>query len=121
MKADVPADYIAVLEQVAHVLETHPEIKVLRVEGHCSRPGGFKYNMELSRYCAAAVVGYLMHFGVAPDRLLAQGFGWKQLKIKRKGRNFNRINQRVEFVIVDPSPAVLLQREAERAGVRRPQ
>ena len=101
---DVPDQYKAVLKQVAHVMKVHPEIKLLRVEGHTSWTGDHAWNMELSRRRAATVTGWLMHFGLQPERVIARGYGFTQLRVKKRGPKFNWVNRRVEFVIVDPAP-----------------
>ena len=116
--ADVPEDYLTVMKQVAYIMKSNPEIRVLQVEGHTSWTGGHAYNMELSRNRAAAVVGWLMHFGVEPERILARGFGFTQLRVQRRGPRFNWINRRVEFVIVDPPVARLLRRPRDTPTAR---
>ncbi len=100
-EADVPEDYVNILRQVAYVMREHAEIKVLQVQGHASRPGGAAYNLELSRQRAAAVMGWLMHLGVEPERLRVRGFGHRRLRVRGTGKAANTRNQRVEFVILD--------------------
>ena len=53
-----------VLEAVQEVLKLHPEIKVLRVEGHTDSRGGEARNMELSRKRAVSVTKWLVDHGV---------------------------------------------------------
>ncbi len=89
--SDVPEAYLQVLKQVVYVLKTNPEIR-LQVEGHTSWTGSHDYNMELSR---------LMHFGIEGERLSPKGFGFTRLKVRGKGPEINRVNRRVEFVILD--------------------
>ena len=100
MQSEVPDDYLEVLKQVAWVMKSHPEIELLQVEGHTSWTGNHGFNVALSRHRAAAVTGWLMHFGVEPDRVLAKGFGFTRLRIKARGPDANHMNRRVEFVIL---------------------
>ncbi|MFT5429856.1 MAG: outer membrane protein OmpA-like peptidoglycan-associated protein [Myxococcota bacterium] len=95
----VPESYLQVLKQVAYVLKVHPEIQKLQVGGHTSWTGDANYNIDLSRHRAAAVVGWLMHYGVAPDRLEAKGYGFSKLKVRKRGPQHNWVNRRVEFVV----------------------
>ena len=64
------------LDNVAAVLNAHPEISMIRVEGHTDETGPSAYNMRLSQRRAESVVRYLIDEGrVSGDRLIAQGFG----------------------------------------------
>ena len=84
-KADLKPDGDAELDKVASALiELEKQIPadiawVLRVDGHTDvRPitgGQFKSNWDLSAARAIAVVQYLIAKGVAPQRLVAAGFG----------------------------------------------
>lgn len=66
----------ATLTAVAQVIKTHPDW-VLTVEGHTDNVGTAAYNMDLSKRRAQAVRAALVQrFGVRPDRLAAQGFGF---------------------------------------------
>ncbi|MCH4293768.1 OmpA family protein, partial [Shewanella sp. 3B26] len=47
------------------------------IEGHCSRTGGYDYNMDLSQRRANAVTEVLVQqYGIEPGRLKAIGFGY---------------------------------------------
>lgn len=65
----------ALLDNVAAVLEAHPEITLVRVEGHTDARGDRDHNLELSRERAEAVVRFLVQKGIDPSRLRAEGFG----------------------------------------------
>jgi len=66
----------ALLMNVANVLNAHPEIQRIRVEGHTDDRGSRENNMRLSQARAEAVVTFLVERGhVAAGRLEAQGFG----------------------------------------------
>ena len=91
------------LKQVVAVLNAHPEITRLRIEGHASWTGPADLNKAISQRRAERVRTQLIEFGVPPDRLEAVGYGYERLKVKRKGKKYNWMNRRVEFVIVTMS------------------
>ena len=66
----------ALLDNVAAVLNAHPEIKKARIEGHTDSTGSLRTNMRLSKARANTVVRYLVRRGgVDKSRLVAEGFG----------------------------------------------
>jgi outer membrane protein OmpA-like peptidoglycan-associated protein len=93
----------ALLDNVAQVMLAHPEIKLVRVEGHTDKTGSLKYNMRLSKARANTVVRYLVgRGGVAKQRLMAEGFGPTQpLVPDAKTPEELAQNRRVEFHIVE--------------------
>jgi OmpA-OmpF porin, OOP family len=83
------------LDEVATVLNAHPELRLIRVEGHADATGPAAYNQGLSERRAASVRGYLISAGVDSERLESQGYG--------ESRPVSKVyseNRRVEFVIV---------------------
>ncbi len=91
----------SVLEAVLSVLNKHPEIKKVRVEGHTDNRGSRAYNRGLSQRRAAAVVGWLIKKGVDPSRLTAEGFGLDRPIDTNETSEGRQNNRRVEFHIVD--------------------
>jgi len=64
------------LMNVASVVNAHPEIGIVRVEGHTDARGNPAKNRTLSQARAEAVVRFLVEQGsVPPARLQSQGFG----------------------------------------------
>ncbi len=87
------------LNQVAQVLENHPEITAVRVEGHTDNRGSRDHNLDLSRRRAESVRTYLIERGIEADRLTAVGLGPDRpvtVNTTEAGRSANR---RVEFHI----------------------
>ncbi len=100
-KATIQAKSNALLDQVANVLNEHPAITMVQVEGHTDNVGSPENNKTLSQNRANAVVGYLVKKGVADTRLKPVGFGQDRpadTNDTPAGRDNNR---RVEFNIVD--------------------
>ncbi|MBN2359662.1 MAG: OmpA family protein [Deltaproteobacteria bacterium] len=99
-KADIQKRSFKMLDQVASVLKSHPEIKKIRVEGHTDNKGKAEYNKKLSQLRADAVKAYLIKAGVEEARLEAVGFGMEK-PIDTNDTNAGRANnRRVEFNIV---------------------
>lgn len=89
-----------VLDQVAKLLNEHPEMKRIRVEGHTDNVGNATYNKELSQRRAQSVVRYLVSKGVAESRLVPVGFGFEQ-PIASNGTALGRAkNRRVAFTVL---------------------
>ncbi|MEO1334447.1 MAG: OmpA family protein, partial [Myxococcota bacterium] len=89
------------LDNVASVINSHPEISLVRVEGHTDASGSTASNQRLSQRRAESVVAYIVKRGVAPSRLTAVGYGETKpvaSNVTPEGRSKNR---RVEFTIVD--------------------
>jgi outer membrane protein OmpA-like peptidoglycan-associated protein len=79
----------ATLEAYAELLHTYPEVH-LRIEGHTDSRGPDARNRSLSQRRAEAVRDWLMDHGVAPERLVAQGFGEDRPKIEEPLLCYNR-------------------------------
>ncbi len=90
----------ALLNNVAEVLNAHPEIQLVRVEGHTDARGSARYNQRLSERRAESVARYLINRGVGESRLVAQGFGEEALIVPdATTKEEHAQNRRVEFNI----------------------
>jgi outer membrane protein OmpA-like peptidoglycan-associated protein len=90
-----------ILNAVLEILQQHPEIKSVSVEGHTDNVGGASYNKQLSQRRAQSVVNWLVSHGVSSDRLTGRGLGLERpidVNTTAVGRQRNR---RVEFHIVE--------------------
>ncbi|MBS1150191.1 MAG: OmpA/MotB [Myxococcaceae bacterium] len=99
-KATIKPKSFPLLTQVAQVLNEHPEIEQIRIEGHTDNVGKPETNRKLSQRRAESVRDFLTGKGVAASRLEAQGFGPDRpadVNTSAVGRENNR---RVEFVVV---------------------
>lgn len=84
--------------------EIPPEIPwVMRVDGHTDRRPltGARGNWELSSERALAVVKYLVSKGVAPQRLVAAGFGEFQPIDMGDNEDAHRRNRRIELKLTE--------------------
>ncbi|AKJ08337.1 putative repeat protein (TIGR01451 family)/uncharacterized protein (TIGR03382 family) [Archangium gephyra] len=100
-KDNVLPESQTILDQVAAVLESNPDIQKLRIEAHTDSAGKATYNKDLSQRRAKWVREYLVQKGIAPQRLTSEGFGMEKpidTNATPEGRANNR---RVEFVVLE--------------------
>jgi outer membrane protein OmpA-like peptidoglycan-associated protein len=90
------------LDQVARVLQEHPEIDRVVIEGHTDDRGNADVNRKLSQARAEAVRDYLVSKGVESARLEARGFGPDRPIASNKTERGRAANRRVAFIIVTP-------------------
>ncbi len=95
------------LDNVASVINAHPEIGVVQVDGHSDERGRRAFNLRLSKRRAEAVRKYLISKGgVEEKRVLAEGYGPDQpIVADATTAEDHAKNRRVEFNIV-PKPTV---------------
>lgn len=97
------------LDSVASVLNAHPEIARIRVEGHTDDRGSAGYNKDLSQRRAEAVRQYLLGREVATERLEAVGYGEERPVASNATSRGRATNRRVEFTIVGEAPKNVLE------------
>lgn len=90
---------LPLIDAVAETLRGNPSIELVEVQAHTSGVGDARVNLELSQRRAAAIVASLVAAGIAPTRLVAQGYG-DTLPIDRA---VPAKNERISFLIVTRS------------------
>jgi outer membrane protein OmpA-like peptidoglycan-associated protein len=103
-KATIKPVSFTILDQVADVMLKHPEILLIRIEGHTDKRGGAAYNRKLSHKRAESVYKYLMNKGIAPERMIFQGYGFDKPLVEGKGEAVWSQNRRVQFMILKKAP-----------------
>jgi OOP family OmpA-OmpF porin len=93
------SDYI--LQAVVKVLQEHPEITKVRVEGHTDTRGKPGYNKKLSQRRAASVVKWLVKHGISKKRLTSAGYGQERPIATNLTDDGRRQNRRSEFHIIE--------------------
>ena len=88
------------LDWKAGWLLAHPQLKVV-IEGHCGEGGNSEGNMALGLRRAGEVKGYLLHRGVARDRLTAISYGSEQPIAQGEGEEIQAKNRRVRLTVVE--------------------
>lgn len=94
------------LNKLVQILEDNPDIKI-EMSAHTDSIGSSERNMNLSQRRAQATVNYLISKGIAPERLVAKGYG----ETRPIARNTNpdgtdnpagrQRNRRTEFRILE--------------------
>ena len=102
-KATIRPESESLLQAVAEVLEAHPELVKLSVDGHTDNRGGAALNRNLSKRRAAAVVTWLVEHGIEASRLESRGFGPDKPRDSNDTEEGRQNNRRVEFSIMKRS------------------
>jgi outer membrane protein OmpA-like peptidoglycan-associated protein len=99
-KANIRPGDAAVLDEVAAILKSHPNV-VVNVNGYCDAIGSEAYNLKLSERRAEAVVDYLVKAGIPESRLIPHGYGKTNFVAPNDTPEGRAQNRRVELVPVD--------------------
>jgi len=98
-KASIQERSHELLDEVAGLLEGHPEITRMRIEGHTDSRGSASFNKTLSQERADSVRQYLMDKGVDGARLVAIGYGEDKPLDEAKTAAAYEKNRRVDFFV----------------------
>lgn len=93
-KYNVTSAYNESIKYVADYLKENTNVRMV-VEGHTDRVGPKKFNKGLSSRRSRAVITKLTRAGIKKDRLISSGVDFRYLEY-----NLNRLNRRVEFIII---------------------
>ncbi|HEX6273354.1 MAG TPA: OmpA family protein [Polyangiaceae bacterium] len=97
--AEILPDSMGILEEIADVLKTKPDIKSVEVQGHTDNQGTAAYNLRLSQNRAQAVVDALIKLGVDPGRLEAKGYGDTKPLVPNTTEPNKARNRRVQLIM----------------------
>jgi outer membrane protein OmpA-like peptidoglycan-associated protein len=73
----------------------------LRIEGHTDSTGSYDYNMRLSEARARSVFDFLASEGIAPERMVVEGYGPDRPIADNTSNEGRSRNRRVEIVIAE--------------------
>ena len=90
------SDFSDVMHAVSLVLTEYPKT-IIEVMGHTDSDASDAYNLALSRRRAQAVGDHLASKGVAPVRILTEGFGEKYPIAPNDNAEHKALNRRVEL------------------------
>jgi outer membrane protein OmpA-like peptidoglycan-associated protein len=95
------------LEMVAKLLKSNPQYERVSIQGHADQRGAERFNKQLSLRRGQAVREMLIKYGVAPARLVVEGFG--ETRPSREGDTEYawRKNRRVEIRIIQRGDGIL--------------
>ncbi|MGK4008074.1 OmpA family protein [Sorangium sp. So ce1036] len=100
-KATIKKESDELLDEVAGVLNDHPEILQVEVQGHTDNRGTRQFNTRLSQARAESVVKALVARGIAPERMVAKGYGPDVPLADNKTEAGRQQNRRVQFNITE--------------------
>ncbi len=104
-KVTIKPESYPVLEAVVEILQGHPQLLKVRVEGYTDTRGTEEYNIELSRGRAKAVYTFLVEHGVKASRLSWEGYGESRPLVEpEESEKDYQTNRRVEFTIIKKDP-----------------
>lgn len=107
----------SLLDEIAGVIKSNPQIRRLRIEGHASSDGDPGLNERLSESRARAVRDHLVDRGGVPAGVLeSKGFGARRAIATNDTDEGREVNRRVEFNIVEQDKTV---ERVVRGRVRR--
>ena len=97
-KADLRQEAKINLAKVSVILQQYPEMHI-SVEGHTDNVGAEDYNLKLSEKRAQSVYDFLVHEGVAAERMDTKGYGMTQPIASNETAENRQKNRRVDLVI----------------------
>jgi len=86
-----------VLQRVAETLEHRPGS--VRIEGNCDEVGTVEYNLALGDHRARAAKEYLVHLGVAGNKIATVTYGSQRPKYEGHDDTAHARNRRDDFVL----------------------
>ncbi|MBW2733685.1 MAG: OmpA family protein [Deltaproteobacteria bacterium] len=98
-KATIRSKSFPLLDQAAKVLRQYTSLR-LQIRGHSDSRGKRRFNLDLSRHRAQAVVDYMKDKGIDASRLEATGLGPDEPLASNKTRAGRAKNRRIEFTVV---------------------
>lgn len=98
-KADISDAGRAELDVLAADIQQMNQIDSIMVVGHTDSTGAADYNMGLSQRRADSVKAYLVHKGIAVDKITTKGMGQTQPVADNATREGRTQNRRVEISI----------------------
>ncbi|WP_430615345.1 OmpA family protein [Flavobacterium sp. JP2137] len=104
-KADIRPEAQVELAKICEVLLENPKM-VIDVRAHTDSRGNDAYNLKLSDQRARATAKWIVSQGIAPQRVLARGFGETQLLNGCSNgipcnEDEHQVNRRSEFIILE--------------------
>ncbi|MBA2320039.1 MAG: OmpA family protein [Deltaproteobacteria bacterium] len=100
-KAIIKEISFELLNEIARVMNEHPEVTRIQVEGHTDSDGSNPFNIKLSQSRAESVARFLVGAGVAESRLVAKGYGEEKPIETNATAEGKAQNRRVEFTILE--------------------
>jgi outer membrane protein OmpA-like peptidoglycan-associated protein len=87
------------LNRVVTLLNDNPAIEI-EMSAHTDSFGSDEYNIVLSQNRARSVMKYILAKGIAPNRIISQGYGETKPVVANDTPENRQLNRRVEFKIL---------------------
>jgi OmpA-OmpF porin, OOP family len=105
-----------VLQTLLQFITEHPEVTMVRIEGHTDDRGSDEHNMELSARRSLTVCDWLVDHGVDYTRLLAVGFGKTRPIAPNNRSDGMQENRRTEFHVAEVNGRPFLIKDPANGG-----
>ncbi len=100
-RAEIRPDAAEELDKLVQILKDNPSIRI-ELSSHTDARATDAYNDALSQRRAESAVDYIVSQGIDPDRLVARGYGKRQLIIETaQTEEEHQINRRTEFKVIE--------------------
>ncbi len=102
-RAEIRPDAADELDKLVQILKDNPTIRI-ELSSHTDARATDAYNDALSQRRAESAVAYMVSQGIEADRLVAKGYGKRQLIIENaQTEEEHQINRRTEFKVIEIS------------------
>lgn len=99
-KYNIRSDAAIELDKLVQILKDNPSVKI-ELSSHTDARATDAYNMTLSQNRAESAVTYLISKGIEEDRMIAKGYGERELIVPNaKTEEEHQRNRRTEFTIL---------------------
>jgi len=98
-KWDLRPESFVELDRVVTLLKENPSIEI-EMSAHTDARGSDDYNFKLSDNRARSVMEYILSKGIAPSRIISQGYGETKPVVDNDTDDNRQLNRRVEFKIL---------------------
>ena len=98
-KWDLRPESFVELNRVVQLMNDNPSIEI-EMSAHTDSYGSDDYNFKLSDERARSVREYILSKGVAPSRIISQGYGETKPVVENDTDENRQLNRRVEFKII---------------------
>jgi outer membrane protein OmpA-like peptidoglycan-associated protein len=100
-KADIRPDAAIELDKLVKILKDNPSIRI-ELSSHTDSRSSDAYNDNLSQRRAESAVAYIVSQGIDASRLVAKGYGERQLIIQNaQTEEEHQVNRRTEFKVIE--------------------